>query len=263
MIVWNGYEIAPQKIKRIQLGNKIIYIRNSKLSADILSEIDFEAIVRNALTVPLEIGTGLAIEIAAASETQLHVVASDILDSDINTKTEMETELYVELTAPMVYDEPLVFVLDTEAISPETAVCEMDKTVPVIFEADGNAATTVSTGKTETLDFETEISSEGNAAETVQMEKDFETFDVEVFATVRAADSAVAEGKHEIVVQTKGELFSTEAVRSEGKLGIGIELEAELWIKPSNWIAPVLKNNVLGITQCIRAEQSGNILKIY
>ncbi|MBQ7875248.1 MAG: hypothetical protein IJ306_08865 [Oscillospiraceae bacterium] len=263
MIILNGREVYPQRIKRIQLGDKIIYLRRSKMTADMEFSFDLEALLNGVPTVPLESEIGFLLDIAAGPETELRVVASSASEIELGMETDIDAELYVELTAPMFFDDPVTFVLDTEAFAPQTAACEMDETVNIILEAEANAPAAVNTGQKEEILVDIGLLAEGNAADSALLEEEKIIFELSAEGELRAAETAAAEAQPEIVFDIESDLETPEALSLESFLGVEIDIEAELWIKPGEWIDPVLKNSVLGITQAFKTEQSGNILKIY
>ena len=263
MIIWNGREVAPQKIKRIQLGERIIYIRRSKLSGEMEYEFDLESFTNGTSTARIESDLGFLLELASSPDMQLNVMSSDIAEASLMADVEMETELYVELTAPMKLNDPVIFVLETEAVAPTAAVCEMDETIPITFEAEANAPTTVGTKATETLGFNFDFVPEANAANSMPLEDEVTVFKLDAKAELKAANAADIDTEPVLILGIDSEMQASETISTEANFGTRIEIEAELWIKPGEWVYPVLKKGVLGITQALSTVQSGNIIKIF
>lgn len=262
MIIWNGREVAPQKIKRIQLGERIIYIRRSKLSGEMEYEFDLESFANGTSTARIESNLGFLLELASSPDMQLNVMSSDIAEASLMADVEMETELYVELTAPMKLNDPVIFVLETEAVAPTAAVCEMDETIPITFEAECVAPTTANTEQEEIINLGIELSPEANAADSVPLEDEATVFKLGAVAELKAANAANVDVEPAFILGIDSEMQAAGAALTEAFCGLKIEIEAELWIKPGEWISPVLKNNVLGITQAMSTIQSGSVIKI-
>ncbi|MBQ5327814.1 MAG: hypothetical protein J6J15_01355 [Oscillospiraceae bacterium] len=262
MIIWNGREIAPQKIKRIQLGEKIVYVRRSKMGIKTGFEFDFETDMKNAFSVPMETDMDFLFELASSPDMEVHIISSDVSEIDFSTEIEMEQELYVELTAPMKYDKPIVFVFETEAIAPKAAICETEEQIPIIFEVEANAPTTVGTKATETLGFNFDFVPEANAANSMPLEDEVTVFKLDAKAELKAANAADIDTESVLILGIDSEMQASETISTETNFGTRVEIEAELWIKPGEWVYPVLKKGVLGITQALSTVQSGNIIKI-
>ena len=262
MIVWNGHEVAPQKIKRIQLGDKIVYIRRSKMNGETEFELDMQALINNASSVPLETNIGFLFALASSPETELHVTASDVSGIDFNTEVEMEQELYVELTAPMKFDDPVIFVIETEAIVPKAAICETEEQIPIIFEAEANAPKTAKTDTSEEFEIDLDFAAEANAADSTPLKDEVAVFRLDAKAELKAASAANAYAESALILGIGSEAKAAGTVFTEANFGTKFEMEAELWIKPGEWTNPVLKNSVLGITQALSTIQNGNILRI-
>lgn len=263
MIIWNGREIAPQKIKRIQLGDKIVYVRRSKLGIKTGFEFDFETDMKNAFSVPMETDMGFVFALVSSPETELHVTASDISGIDFDTQFGTEQELYVELTSPMMLDEKVVFVMDPEVVSAKANVCKMNEELDFVFVPELNAPAAIGAGQEEIADFEIRLAAKAATADCDFLEKEFEVFGFGAEAEIRPAGTVLFEGTSEISAGICGEAKTAETVFSEAFCKIKIEIEAELWIKPGEWVYPVLKKRVLGITQALSTVQSGNIIKIF
>ncbi len=263
MILLNGREIAPQKIKRIQLGNRTVYIRRSKMNTAEEFEFNLYSLLKETPTDSIENGIGFLLEIAKSPETELRFVSADIAKIDIPGKTDIGAELYVEITAPMIYDDPVVLVLDAETFSPEAAIFEMEETVPMVFEAEANSPTMMNTEKEEILDFKFEFFPEANSAGAVLAETDINVFKIGVRAEIRTAETAETEFKEDVCIGIDGEIRTAGTDFEKAFINIEIGIDAELWIKPGEWINPVLKNKVLGIEQALSTEKNGNVIKIY
>ncbi len=265
MIILNGKKVDPQKIKRIQLGNKIIFNRN-QLEALAESEIEFNldlfSLLQKTSAVPLDNELGFLFELASSPETELHIITSDISEVDFDTDFEIDPELYVELTAPMKFDDPVIFVLETEAIVPKAAICETEEQIPIIFEAEANAPKTAKTDTSEKFEIDLDFAAEANAADSTPLKGEVAVFRLDAKAELKAASAANAYAESALILGIGSEAKAAETVFTEANFGTKFEMEAELWIKPGEWTNPVLKNSVLGITQALSTIQNGNILRI-
>lgn len=256
MIVKNGREVYPLRIKKILLGDKLIYYRSSKAEVEHELELDMEALLRGTPTVPVEMQGGYALTL----DPDMVAVLSGLVEAKAPVDIDMETELYVHLTAPMYLTDPLNIVLNPEANAPATAPCEMDETLPIDFYALANAPTAIPCETEESVDTDMEV--EAKAADTARMDIEAGVL-MGIESEAKAAPSAVLDGGAESTVEPEGELSAPVSVPVTLTIGPVLEIEAELWIKPCEWTDPVLLNNVLGITQVMDAVQIGSTLKLY
>lgn len=259
MIVKNGREVYPLRIKKILLGDKLIYYRSSKAEVEHELELDMEALLRGTPTIPVEMRGGYALTF----DPDMVAVLSGLAEAEAPLDMDMEAELYVHLTAPMYLTDPLNIVLNPDANAPATAPCEMDETLPIDFYALANAPTAIPCETEKSVDTDMEV--EAKAADTARMGIEAVVLDMGIESEAKAAPSAVLVGEPAVLPEIDSDLTPAESALLvlPGDVTLEVEVEAELWIKPGEWTAPVLLNNVLGITQVMDAVQVGSTLKLY
>lgn len=257
MIIQNGHEVYPLRIKKILLGDKVIYYRSSKMDAEQEFAFDLESLVRGTPTVPVEMRGGYALGLDA----ELHDVISGLSEAETPLDVDMDAELYVHLTAPMTLNDPLDITLNTEVNAPATAPCEMDETLPIDFCALANAPTAIPCETEESVG--TDVEAQAKAADTARMDTEADAVTVGFEGGANAAPSAVLVGEPTVLPEIDSDLTPAESALLVLPGDVTLEVEAELWIKPGEWTAPVLLNNVLGITQVMDAVQVGSTLKLY
>ena len=220
-------------------------------------ELDFEGMANGIPTVPME-GCPSA---EFTAEGDLTPVASAAAEQSLPLTVGLEAELYVENTAPCVGDDPVELEADTEANAPISAPCRAEELLEFLPEALAHAPSAAPCSAEEQLAFMPEALGAAIPPTPMELEDQAAVLDADSILFPAAAASLTV--LPELLPELEAVVFAAPAAVVLAELGLTLSGEAELWLKQSDWVSPVLKNNVLAITQAVKVERSGDILKIY
>lgn len=272
MIIKDGHEVYPLKVKRIYRGDRLVYYRKAKLEAENVLELDLEALLLGRPSAPI-VG-----EIPAEFFVGGDLEAKDSAAAELNQGLEfcVEGELYVKNVSPMSEMPPLAVYFEAQAAAPTARAGEVDQPLDLALDGEAHAPAAAVMGLREDNGSDQQMVPlglvlEGEAAgpAAASIEKDGQgvtpcfgpVFLVESEAA--APEAAPVDAEAVAVFSLEGGPDAAGAVGLDFPGGLTFEIEAELWAQPAQWTAPVLLNNVLGITQVMTAVQEGSILKLY
>lgn len=268
MIMKDGHEVNPLRVKRIYHGDRLLYFRKSPMVTEFLADLDLAAFMIDLSPAPVET------DIPSAFAVDGNLAAEDSAPSEFNKNVvlSVDGDLYVKNVAPMPQLPPMSVAINAQAASPPAASGDtVIRHLDLVASGEAHSPAAVAVGKQESallfaVDFE---AAEADASP-------IETDEATAAADMKAAfwvGGTVATGDIALVdidpvalaaFAAHGQMNSVDATDLQHSLcGLTFMVDAELWVTPLQWINPVLLNHVLGITQVAEAVQEGNILKLY
>lgn len=279
MIIKDGHEVYPLRVKRIYRGDRLVYYRKSKLEAENLLELDLEALLLGRPSAPVEGETPAEFSVGGELE------AKDSAATEFTQGPEfrVEGELYVKNVSPMSELPPLSVFFEAQAAAPASTAGEANQPLDIVLDGEAHAPAAAVLGLREDNEADQQavpldlvLAGEAAGPDAAPIEKDGQgvtpgfgpVFLVESEAnTAAAAPIETEEGGAPLGYVTEftleGVPNAAQAVGLDFPGGLTFEIEGELWAQPGQWTAPVLLNHVLGITQVMEAVQEGSILKLY
>lgn len=265
MIIKAGYEVYPLDVKRIYRGDRLVYYRQSKLAGENTLVLDLGALLSGRPSTPASGGSAVQLSVTADLLPREGAPAQTMPTLNVS----VDGDLYVKETAPVSEMPPLSLYFESEAASPDAAL--LGKTGhPFTLQLDGaaRAPDAVPASQSTPLGVALVGTPVGPAAAPIETA---EAGRATEFCPVLFTEAQAGASKALPVVvvlpvdaiEVTGPVTRVAASALHPFRALELLVEAELWIKPSQWISPVLRNNVLGVTQASKAIHEGSLLKIY